>query len=79
MTTARRTPLYSPDELAQAIADWKAALTACAAGKSYTIDGRSLTRYDLDEIRRHLAWLLDLEEAMSGFGPTRRIRPIIRR
>lgn len=74
-----RTQIYTRKELSDAIAEWKAALTACSTGKSYTIDGRSLTRYDLAEIRKHLAWLLELEAAMSGYNPMRRIRPMIRR
>jgi len=70
--------IYTEEELKTAIAEWKTALSLCATGKSYQIDGRTLTRYDLSAIRTHLTWLQSQLDAVTG----RRIscvRPMIRR
>lgn len=44
-------------EAEQQLADWEAALAAAQRGKSYTIEGRSLTRQDLGDIRETIDWL----------------------
>ena len=43
--------IWTREELLDLIACWK------AAGKSYTVQGRTLTRYDLPEIRQQLVYL----------------------
>jgi len=48
------------------IADWKSAYRAAASGKSYTIEGRTLTRYDLDDIRQQLSYLEKEADKLSG-------------
>jgi hypothetical protein len=71
-------PLYTREEIASEISRWKDALKACATGKTYTIDGRQLTRYNLDEIRRHLEWLAGIESQLDGQA-TILARPVVRR
>jgi hypothetical protein len=62
--------IFTPAELAEEITAWKAALRACAAGKSYAIGtgatNRSLTRQDLPEIRKQLEWLEQLQNQAAG-------------
>ena len=43
--------VWTREELLSLLADWKAAYKAASTGKSYTIGSRTLTRYDLAEIR----------------------------
>ncbi len=68
------------EELEAMAASWKAALNALASGavQSYSIDGRSLTRYDLPKIRSMLEWIAGQLAELDG---SRRIvaRPMIRR
>lgn len=71
--------VYTKEELHAEISLWKKALTACATGKSYTIDGRTLTRQDLPAIREHLSWLADLLAAAEKRSSRILVRPIIRR
>ena len=42
--------LWTKQELSEQIAEWKKALKACASGKSYSIDNRTLTRQDVSVI-----------------------------
>lgn len=49
--------ICSREELLSLLADWKAAYKAASTGKSYMIQGRTLTRYDLSEIRGQLSCL----------------------
>lgn len=61
--------LWNRTELTALIADWKAAYKAASTGRSYTIQGRTLTRYDLAEIREQLSWLQhELDALDSGLG-----------
>ena len=46
--------IWTREELLDLIACWKAAYKAASTGKSYTVQGRTLTRYDLPEIRQQL-------------------------
>ena len=48
--------IWTREELLELIACWKAAYKAASTGKSYTVQGRTLIRYDLPEIRRQLAY-----------------------
>lgn len=41
--------IWTREELLGLIACWKAAYKAASTGKSYTVQGRTLTRYDLPE------------------------------
>lgn len=66
--------IWTREELTRLLAEWKKALSAAATGKSYTIaDGgtsRTLTRYDLDEIRKMISWLEDELAQLEGrHGP----------
>lgn len=58
--------LFTRAELQEMIAQWKAAYKAAATGKSYSIGSRTLTRYDLSEIRAQLEWLEKEREALDG-------------
>ena len=58
--------IWSREELLSLLADWKAAYKAASTGKSYTIGTRSLTRYDLPEIRNQLAYLENELAALDG-------------
>ncbi len=62
----------SRSERLELISVWKAAYKAAAQGKSYTIAGsngsRTLTRYDLNEIRSQLDWL---ESELAGLDGRR--------
>ncbi len=71
--------IYTKEELSAEITVWKQALTACATGKSYTIDGRTLTRQDLPAIREHLSWLSDLLASAEKRSSRILVRPVIRR
>ena len=44
-----------------------------AVGKSYTVGTRSLTRYDLGEINREIAFFSDIVDTLGGAsrGPVR--------
>lgn len=48
------------------IAEWKAAYRAASTGKSYSIGSRTLTRYDLSEIRKQLDWLSEELASLDG-------------
>lgn len=57
------TSLWTHEELTSLIADYKAAYKAASTGKSYSIDGRNLTRQDIPEIRKQLDYLqLELQK-----------------
>lgn len=58
--------LWTKRELLELIAEWKAAYRAAATGKSYSIGQRTLTRYDLSEIRNQLSFLESELAALSG-------------
>ena len=56
--------IWTREELLGLIACWKAAYKAASTGKSYTVQGRTLTRYDLPENYMLTATLFP----QSGFG-----------
>ncbi len=58
--------IWSRQELLELIYEWKAAYKAAATGKSYSIGARTLTRYDLSEIRDQLEWLENELAALDG-------------
>lgn len=60
--------IFTPSEIAEQMAAYKAALTACASGKSYSISGRTFTRNDLPEIRNTLEWLEGQKNAANSQG-----------
>ena len=49
--------IWTREELLDLIACWKAAYKAASTGKSYTVQGRTLTRYDLVYLQGELAAL----------------------
>ena len=60
---------YTLTEARQELETWKEAKRAAATGKAYTIGSRQLTRYDLAEINREVAFFAGLVDAMvSGQG-----------
>lgn len=63
--------IWTREELLSALADWKAAYKAASTGKSYAIGGRTLTRYDLKDIRDQLFYLENQLAALQrgGGGP----------
>ena len=60
--------IWTREELLQLISSWKAAYKAASAGQSYTIDGRTLTRQNVSEIRNQLSYLERQLDAISGKG-----------
>jgi hypothetical protein len=58
--------IFTPSEIAEQKAAWKAALMAVSTGQSYEVGGRSLTRADLPEIRKTLEWLDQQESVAAG-------------
>ncbi len=58
--------LWTRSELLSLVDLWKAAYKAASTGKSYTIAGRSLTRQDLPEIQKQLAYLETELQALDG-------------
>ena len=58
--------IWTREELLSRLADGKAAYRAASTGKSYTIDGRALTRYELPEIRQQLNYLENELAALDG-------------
>lgn len=71
--------VFTKEELMAAISEWKKALLRCAAGKSYTIDGQTLTRQDVDDIRKTLVYLQGELAALEGAASTVFARPKFRR
>jgi len=57
---------YSIAEAQAELETWKKAKHAAATGKSYTIGTRTLSRYDLAEINREIAFFTDICEALSS-------------
>jgi len=58
--------IFTLPELDAQMTAWKAALFACAKNQSYEIEGRTLTRADLPEIRKTLSWLDDERRTLLG-------------
>lgn len=64
------TSIWTHAELLSLRTSWKAAYQAAATGKSYTIDGRTLTRQDIDDIRAQLDYIQqELDKLNGGGGP----------
>lgn len=62
------------------LAAWLAADLACAGGQSYTIGSRTLTRADLTDIARQLAfWRREVTRLQDGRSAGPRIRRVIPR
>lgn len=57
--------IWTREEFLDLIACWKAVHKAASTGKSYTVQGRTLTRYDLSEIRQQLIYLQDELAALN--------------
>ncbi len=64
---------YTLAEAQEELRVWKTAKRYAAVGKSYSIGTRSLTRYDLDEINREIAFFSDIVGTLEGGarGPVR--------
>lgn len=58
--------IWTREELLSLLADWKAAYRAASTGKSYMVQGRTLTRYELPEIRKQLTYLENELAALNG-------------
>lgn len=58
--------IWTHEELTSLIAAYKAAYMAASSGKSYSIDGRTLTRQDIPEILRQLDYLKGELAALRG-------------
>jgi len=60
---------YTLVEAREELATWKEAKRAAATGKAYKIGSRELTRFDLGEINREVAFFAGLVDALeSGQG-----------
>ena len=58
--------------------EWERASIAVSTSKSYTIDGRQLTRENLNEIRNMMAyWKAEADRLMSGKKSINRIMQVI--
>ena len=71
--------IYTLEEIESELLLWKKALRACATGKSYTIDGSTLTRQDLDQIRTHISWLMAEKAKLERRSSAVFVRPRFRR
>ena len=60
--------IWTRSELLSMLEMWKAAYKAASTGKSYTIDGRTLTRQDLGDIRAQLDYLRQELDKLEGRG-----------
>ncbi len=61
--------IWTQAELEEQIALWKEAFKQASTGKSYSINGRTLTRYDLAEIRTQLDYFkAELSRLERGKG-----------
>ena len=70
---------WTREELLSLLADWKAAYKAASTGRSYTIGSRTLTRYELSEIRAQIDWISSELAALSrGRGSVRVTARIVR-
>ena len=69
--------IFTEQELNEQIAEYKKALKACAANKSYSIAGRSYTRQDIPELITALEWLDNQKSELEGnnFPRVRRAVP----
>jgi uncharacterized small protein (DUF1192 family) len=71
---------WTLDEVKQKLDDWLAAESALATSKSYTIDGRTLTRANMTEIKDRIAfWRNEAERLMCGRKSVNRIMRVIPR
>ncbi|MFI3270782.1 MAG: DUF6148 family protein [Pseudomonadota bacterium] len=71
---------WKKEELEELLALWKAAYRAASTGQSYTIQGRTLTRYDLPEIRAQIEYLSNQLDILEGKGSgSKRVRMVVRR
>ena len=66
--SARKYRGYTLEEAEAELAVWKNAKRAAATGKSYTIEGRSLTRHNLSEINAEIDRFTAIVDALSGGG-----------
>ena len=60
---------YTKEELQAQLADLKKAYAAAATGKSYTIDGQTLTRQSLVDLR---AQIKEIGDQLAAMEPKRR-------
>lgn len=71
---------WTLDEVKQKLADWLAAESALATSKSYTIDGRTLTRANMQEIASRIAfWRNEAERLSCGRKSVNRVMRVIPR
>lgn len=59
---------YTLAEAQTALADWKAAISGLATSQSYTIGTRTLTRIDLGEARKMVAYFVQLVASFASGG-----------
>ena len=64
----RTASTWTREELLSLRSLWKAAYQAASTGKSYTIDGRTLTRQDLDDIRDQFDYIEKELDKLDGRG-----------
>lgn len=68
--------IWTRQEITEQLQAWKAALLAASTGKSYTIGSRTLTRYDLADIRAQLKYW---ENELAALNSPRGIKRVQRR
>ncbi|UQZ90685.1 hypothetical protein C4J81_16340 [Deltaproteobacteria bacterium Smac51] len=57
---------YTLEEAKSDLELWKSAKRAAATGKYYQIGGRQLTRYDLADINKEIAFFTEVIDALAG-------------
>lgn len=73
------TSIWTREELLSLLADWKAAYKAASTGKSYSISGRTLTRYDLADIRSQISYIESELAVLNGRRGPKRVILRVRR
>lgn len=60
------TPLWTLEEAQEMLEGWKNAYKAVMSAKSYTIDGRTLTRQNIQEIKQEMQYWQDIIAQITG-------------
>jgi len=57
---------WTLEEATEMLLGWKEAYKAVMSAKSYTIDGRTLTRQNIGEIKKELQYWQDIIDQITG-------------
>lgn len=71
---------WTLDQVKEKYYQWEQASIAVSTSKSYTIDGRTLTRENLDEIRKMMAyWENEADRIINGRKSVNRVMRFVPR